>query len=261
MLYPYKIIDSKMSSRDQFEQTEGYQPTHALFYLKKGKFAIEINGCTEEIVEGECILLPDYIFFRRNVLNPIEFIYVKFAQNPKCPYTFPLPFGKVPLQNKTRILANILSMEKYIERDDALSAGYREILLMDILFHLFFEQSRPDTLSEKTTSNDPFVSKATEYMIAHIDQKLLIDDICREVGTNATTLNFKFRREFNLSIGQFILNERIKRAKKLLIGTTYSISEIASRCGFENVYYFSNFFKKHTGTFPSKYRTENIYIT
>ena len=37
-------------------------------------------------------------------------------------------------------------------------------------------------------------------------------------------------------------------------GTSYSVAEIARRCGFENTYYFSNTFKKHQGCAPSAYR-------
>jgi AraC-like DNA-binding protein len=57
-----------------------------------------------------------------------------------------------------------------------------------------------------------------------------------------------------MSVGQYIVNEKMKKARHLLIGTTYSITEIADRCGFENVYYFSNVFKKVHGISPAKYK-------
>ncbi|MBQ2704551.1 MAG: helix-turn-helix transcriptional regulator, partial [Clostridia bacterium] len=34
---------------------------------------------------------------------------------------------------------------------------------------------------------------------------------------------------------------------------TYSVSEIALKCGFDNVYYFSNMFKKMVGVSPTRY--------
>ena len=61
-----------------------------------------------------------------------------------------------------------------------------------------------------------------------------------------------------MSVGQFITGERMKIAKHLLIGTTYTISEIAERCGFDNVYYFSNSFKQQTGMSPSEYLKQYI---
>lgn len=258
MLFPYKIIDSKLSTREQFEQVEGYQPTYALFYLKKGSFSIEIDGKKEKISEGDALLLPDYVYFKRSVIDPIEFIYVKFEQNLSCPYSFPIPFGKIEPKDKDRFLSNISLIERLSEREDSLSMGYLEHLLMDILFGVFYDIHQIGILSREYVSNDELVSSATEYIATHVNEKILIEDVCRVVGTNPSTLNFRFRRAFDLSVGEYILNERIRLAKRLLVGTTYSISEIADRCGFENVYYFSNVFKKQVGISPLKYRTGSI---
>lgn len=46
----------------------------------------------------------------------------------------------------------------------------------------------------------------------------------------------------------------IKKAKWYLKYTNYTVSEIADLLHVENVYYFSNLFKKHTGISPTKYR-------
>ena len=114
MIFPYKIIESKISTRKEFVQTNGYQPTYALFYLKKGEFTIEINGITQQLGAGDCVLLPDYIFFRRAVLNPIEFVYVMFCRDFNCPYSFDIPFGKITFKDKERFCASIEAIEKYI---------------------------------------------------------------------------------------------------------------------------------------------------
>lgn len=254
MSFPFKIIESEISSRKQFELVDGHQPTHALFYLKKGSFMVEIDGIKDEISAGDCVILPDYIHFHRSVLNPIEFVYVKFRYNLNCPYSFNMPYGKVNFKDKKRFLSSISMLEKLITCDDALSVGYREHLLIDILFQIHFEQHPIGMPLEKMLCHDELVVLADKYIAENLGNKILIDDLCSAVGTNASTLNFKFRREFDMSIGQFIMNERIKKAKHLLASTTYNISEIASRCGFENVYYFSNAFKKINGITPSDYR-------
>ena len=47
MKFPFKFIELRYTDRDEFHAIEGRQPTHALFYLKKGSFRIEINGKKE----------------------------------------------------------------------------------------------------------------------------------------------------------------------------------------------------------------------
>ena len=252
MKNPFRIIESKISSRRQFEVVEGYQPTHALFYLKKGSFVIEIDGEKEEVGVGDCMILPDYIHFRRNVLNPIEFVYIKFAENPDCPYRLDIPYGKIAFRDKERFASSVSAIERSVGCDDPAAVGYREHLLTDILFQVHFERH---TLGEtlKTQYRDQLVLAAIDYIVENIGTKIAIEEVCRAIGTNSSTLNYKLRRETGMSCGQLIMSERMKKARHLLISSTYNITEIASRCGFENLYYFSNAFKKENGMSPSEF--------
>lgn len=254
MKYPFKIIESKISSRSEFDVLDGYQPTHALFYLKKGSFSMEIDGAKEKIEAGDCVILPDYIYFHRNVIQPIEFVYIKFAYDNSCPYSFEIPYGKVSFKDKNRFETNIQKLEELMLTADMLSAGLRNHLLMDILFQLYFENNTQKALPQTVSSHDSSILAALAFIDTNIKNKIKVDDICRAAGTNPSTLGFKFRRDFGCSVMQFVINERLKKAKHLLLSTTYSVSEIAERCGFENVYYFSNTFKKTTGISPLEYR-------
>ena len=219
MEYPYKIIESKISVRNQFEMLEGYQPTNALFYLKKGSFYIEIDGTREDVGLGDCMILPDYIHFRRSVLNPIEFIYVKFARNANCPYQLDIPYGKVKFHDANRFASSISALERLVIRDESVAVDYREHLLNDILFQVHFERHGVGEHIEKRYL-DVTVRDAVGYILENLDKKLMIDDICRAIGTNPSTLNYKIRRETGMSCGRLIMSERMKKAKHLLISST-----------------------------------------
>jgi len=54
-------------------------------------------------------------------------------------------------------------------------------------------------------------------------------------------------------IHQYIISE----AKVLLTSSNKKITEIASELNFNDQYYFSNFFKKHTGLNPSGFKEKN----
>ncbi len=188
------------------------------------------------------------------MVNPIEFVYVKFTNNENCPYTLDIPYGKVFFHDNERFLSSIRAMEEMIARDDYMASAYREHLVMDILFQIYAERHEGHTPLGESPIQDTLVISAIGYIRERVRSKLPIGEVCHAVGTNPSTLNFKFRRELHMSVGEFILNERMKTARRYLIGTTYKISEIASLSGFENVYYFSNAFKKVHGVSPSEYR-------
>jgi len=253
---PFKIIESKIDRRTHFDTEDGRQPTHALFFLKQGQFTVEIDGTRQEIVAGDCVIWPDYVHFRRYVVDPIVFVYIKFAPNPKCPFSFELPHGKVTVQDQQRLRSSITQLESLLDRDEPLAAMMREHLLMDMLFQIHLEQHPVGTSSHGTSYHDPIVAAAATYITDHVHQKLTVKELCRVANTNPSTLNFKFRRETGRSIGQYITDARMKRARHLLLGSTYPLAEIAVRCGFDNGYYFSNAFKKHHGISPSAYRKQ-----
>ena len=251
MQFPFKVIESTTATRDEFDMTDGYQPTHALFFLKKGAFEIEVNGVKQKINKGDCYILPDFVHHHRNVIEPIEFVYVKFCSNERCPYTMDIPVGKVNFVDENRFLTSIATLERIIMNEEAIYRGYRDHLLLDILFQIYHEHHFDGSDDQTHNCYDKIVNAAADYIDKNLTKKLCINEICHAVGTNPSTLNFKFRREFNRSVGNYVLYERIKKAKKLLIGSSYSIGEVARRCGFENLYYFSNAFKKVHGCAPS----------
>lgn len=259
MEFPYKIIEGRMARRDEFDMTDGCQPTWAFFYMKKGRFRLCLDGEDTVVNEGETVILPDYLHFTRAVLEPIVFVYIKFRPVESCQFALSLPFGKVEPLDKARFTSSVLAYEKLIDRDDPRSRSYREHLFSDILFQLYMEhnpQAGDDFYKDESLENcrDRLVLAAAEYIRSNIREKLSLEDICHALGTNQSTLNFRFRRELDYSVGEFIISARMRRARRLLIGTNYTIGAIAERCGYENIYYFSRAFRKEVGLTPSEFR-------
>lgn len=67
-----------------------------------------------------------------------------------------------------------------------------------------------------------------------------------------------FSRHLSTSPRQYIIDVRLQKAKQLLTEGALSITEIAERCGFSNLYHFCRIFKAHIGITPSEYRKENL---
>ena len=62
----------------------------------------------------------------------------------------------------------------------------------------------------------------------------------------------------NQSPTLFLIGARMELAAKLLKETLLTISEIAERCGYEDIYYFSKSFKKHHSISPGRYRKQSL---
>ncbi|WP_159637719.1 helix-turn-helix domain-containing protein [Sphingobacterium composti Ten et al. 2007 non Yoo et al. 2007] len=73
---------------------------------------------------------------------------------------------------------------------------------------------------------------------------------------NVNSFSKRVKQEYGKSPLVLIQERLILEAKKLLHLTYKSIKEIAVTLAFEDVFYFSRFFKKHVGVSPKKFREE-----
>lgn len=63
-----------------------------------------------------------------------------------------------------------------------------------------------------------------------------------------------FSRCEGITIEKYFIQLRINKVKKLLLSTSFSLSEIAYKTGFNSAHHLSAQFKKHTGLNPSELR-------
>ena len=63
-----------------------------------------------------------------------------------------------------------------------------------------------------------------------------------------------FKNVVGVSPGQYVLNIKIQKAAQMLQETNLTISEIATKTGFENEFYFSRIFKSKMKATAGSYR-------
>jgi AraC-like DNA-binding protein len=102
------------------------------------------------------------------------------------------------------------------------------------------------------------VIMAVDYIKSHLSANLSVAEICEQLFISKNTLNHYFRQELGQSIGKYIDNLIMEKAKTLLLNQTLSLGEISSRLGFCDQFYFSRKFKEKCGETPSAYRKKNI---
>lgn len=99
-----------------------------------------------------------------------------------------------------------------------------------------------------------YIQKSIAYIRANLDQNLTLQQVARFVHLNPNHFSEVFKRETGLNYIEFVTQERMRKAAEILQGSQTKISEIANRVGYEDIKYFSQQFKKHTGQTPSEFR-------
>ena len=105
------------------------------------------------------------------------------------------------------------------------------------------------------------VNDTADYILANLNsEELSVMSLANRTYLHEDYLNRIFKREKRMSINQFIIQERMKLAAKLLRNASLGASVIANHVGYSNYSYFVTTFKKVYGQTPAQYRKESLGI-
>jgi AraC family transcriptional regulator len=103
----------------------------------------------------------------------------------------------------------------------------------------------------------PQLRRAMEFMTANMDIDLHLEEIAREAGLSP----FHFSREFRAVTGQtpyqYLLSQRMDRAKRLLKEQSWPVQEIATMTGFRSPVNFIRTFRQRVGVTPGTWRNQS----
>ncbi|MCD7805728.1 MAG: helix-turn-helix transcriptional regulator [Lachnospiraceae bacterium] len=120
----------------------------------------------------------------------------------------------------------------------------------------FCELVIEDRAQRSVSDSNIYVRKTKRFIKTHITQPISLNDIAAHVGISKPYLCKVFKQHTQQTVNDYLLAERIDTAKQMLQTTTYSIGEIAVLLQFCDQSYFTQAFKKITGTTPKAYRME-----
>jgi AraC family transcriptional regulator len=96
------------------------------------------------------------------------------------------------------------------------------------------------------------LNQVIDYITSHLDQNLELEKLAQQVGMS----QFYFSRLFKQSLGttphQYVIQQRVERAKQLIQNGQLSLAEIALECGFANQAHLNRHFKRLVGVTPKE---------
>ncbi len=115
-----------------------------------------------------------------------------------------------------------------------------------------------DLIAKKeVASPKKIVRDAMNYIRAHYNENITLTNVAEHINISKNYLCDIFKKELNITFINYVMNMRIEKAKELLTTTDMKMYEIAETVGYHDYAYFSQIFKRHTGTTLSTYRHRN----
>ena len=132
-----------------------------------------------------------------------------------------------------------------------------DITLQELIIRIVQTQSLKKFESEIIDVTSP-ITASINFIRENIRESINLKQLSGKACMSTTSFYRSFKRELGMSPIEFILNEKIKYAKKLLSNPKINIAEVSYATGFEDYNYFIRLFKKYEGVTPKQYQLMNF---
>lgn len=134
--------------------------------------------------------------------------------------------------------------------DKLLAESHKEMIFLEVLHTLNHWRYK----TQDFHSSDDRISQILIRLNSQWQQPLDMDALCQEFGIARRTLQRGFAEYTGVSPQHYLARVRLLQARYLLRFSSLNIHEVAERCGFGDVSYFSRAFRRQFGISPNQCR-------
>jgi AraC-like DNA-binding protein len=254
----YEIIYVQESSGERFvaDSVEHFYPGDVILLGENVPHYMRSDekyyaGNAEFRVKGVIIQFA-YDYVSHAISKYADSNHVKlFLEESKRGIHFPYPANK-------EIIECIQEMPTYT----GLERIIRLLLLLDKMAHFPFKRTLGSLYFNENLPlfSDNRIKKVLAYNMYHYTENIKLKEIASVASMNTSAFCRFFKEKTGKSYIEYIQDLRIGYACKLLIGTSYDISQISIECGFNTACHFNKLFKRNTGLTPSDYRKQFVKL-
>ncbi|MBL8204404.1 MAG: helix-turn-helix domain-containing protein [Blastocatellia bacterium] len=270
----WRGVELLVSSEDISAGTEWaiHEDRHAVIVHLGGaihQLESEFEGCGAVLdppMAGEVWLIPAgtrYASRARGTLVRYAELYLDREYLPKyLPDAFGQRSGDESLTPRAGYFDDFLyhavrRLESLLPQTDDLSQMMSQSLSQSLCLHIFgAHNERAAQLSNQRSSGltGQEAKLLREYIAAHLGERLTLDALARLVQMSTHNLLRSFRKSFGATPVQYIIAQRLRRARWLLANTNKDITTISLETGFASHSHLTTAFKMHMGLTPSAFR-------
>ena len=228
-----------------------------------GKAIHTINGYSYEISTGDIYLISPSDFHSIHTVKNLQLINIKFTEqfvSPNLLYALishsTNMIGKFTENEFDNISAILYCLVEQQDKMGDFQQTFSKNLCECILIHLLQSLNAKQTISK---SNKTIYSAAL-FINRNFKNAISLETLALETGYSKNYFSKLFNDAFGMGINQYITQVRLSHAKKMLISTKETVTDVGYTSGFPSFTTFSREFKKKFGITPSEYRKQHYFL-
>ncbi|ANF51706.1 AraC family transcriptional regulator [Chryseobacterium glaciei] len=240
----YMKLDNKTNYFDYF-------PGESILVAPGETMVIDFPEADE--IPSQCISLSLNPEFIENSLNHLNYHLPKVDETSQ----WNIQLDEYFLFNNKSLASATNNIMRIAMDDNSEKDIMADFALKELLIRLMQTQAR-SMVEKNIAKNKSRIGFAVDYIKNNLHQKLSIDSIAKLAYVSKSNFFKMFKDELGTSPNEFILQERINRAKELLASQN-SIKETAYQTGFSDTNYFTRVFKQLVGITPKSFQNNTTF--
>lgn len=251
MLFPENMVATELMSKGihykkskSIHVSEGH--AHFLTFRVSGTKEFHLKGTAKPLISGENSItyIPRGLAYEEETLEDGYMLAAHFSLLSDTPAEAFILHPASPIGYRNLFEELVGSYRVGAERD------YRS---MALLYELFAMCRHESDRAARHTVPRRIRTALTRINSEFADPELSVAALSEEAGVSEVYFRREFKRCAGMPPREYIRHVRLENAKALLATALYSVSETATRCGFDSISYFSAEFRRAYGVTPSEF--------
>jgi len=236
--YICQLVDEVTFSRA--ETAVFYSGTKALDRLQEERFDLIISDIVMPITDGLAIL--EYVAAKQ---KDVRFIFLTVHKE----------FDYIYRANKLKKIDYIMKTETVKEIKRVIEKNVQELTRASKKLYPLPDGS--SFTQDEGGSESAIVGRICEHIRKSSDSELNVNTLAARFHYHPSYLSKLFKKHLHLKLSDYILEQKLERARRYLTETEYTVGKISSLLGYQSAQAFGRMFREKVGVTPQEYRRKN----
>lgn len=239
--------------------------------MVRGKKVMHLPGMEQfDYFPGETVLAPagtrmEIDFPEADDINPTQCIALTLDSDsvgeaihylnrraPRENSGWNFNYEQIHLKNSANLASVISKLVDICKESSLTKDALADLTLKELIIRLVQLQALDNAGAD--VGGGGALNTVVQFIRRNLGSRLDIDALSRHACMSRPSFFRLFRREYGISPTQYIIRERIVKARQLLSETNAAVSAVCFECGFEDVNHFIRVFRQSEGVTPGGFR-------